>query len=89
MTAQSESAKFELDQWLLLLICVVLACGLIMLTSASISVAENASGSPLFYLRAQLFAVAVGLAAGALVLKIPTSFYERIGPLLVLGAILL
>jgi cell division protein FtsW len=74
----------------LLFVCIVLLCGgLIMLTSASVSLAENATGQPFYYLQQQLLAVFVGLLAGALVLRIPSEFWERVGLVLALLAMLL
>jgi len=75
---------------MLVFVTVLLLCGgLIMLTSASISVAENSAGSPFFYLKQQLLAVVVGLAAGAFMLKVPTEIWERMGFGLVVIAMLL
>ena len=74
----------------LLFVCIVLLCGgLVMLTSASVSLAENTTGQPFYYLQQQLLAVFVGLLGGALVLRIPSDVWERAGLVLALLAMLL
>lgn len=71
------------------LIGLLLSIGLIMLTSASISVAESNTGQPFYYLVQQLLAVGVGLGMAFLMLQIPTDVWERLGPFLVIVAIVL
>jgi len=84
-------ATFDLEHhidWTLVLIVVTLLCfGLVMLTSASISLAERNTGNPLFYLEQQIIAVVIGLAGAALMLRVPTSVWERCALLLVCAAI--
>ena len=91
--SKAVNATFDFDQhidWVLvLLITILLAAGLIMLTSASISLAERNTGNPLFYFQQQLYAVVAGLIGAALMLRIPTSIWERSSLLLVIGAIAL
>ena len=77
------------DWGLVLLTGSLLGIGLIMLTSASMSVAESSTGKPFFYLTQQLLAVGVGLTAAAFVLKVPTESWERAAPLLLILAMLL
>lgn len=86
MSAQT-AAKPRLDRFLLVVASILLAGGLVMLTSASISVAERASGDPFFYLEKQLVAVAVGLVCLLVVIKIPTDIWERAGLLLAIVAL--
>ncbi|MAF84510.1 MAG: putative lipid II flippase FtsW [Gammaproteobacteria bacterium] len=80
-------AVFDIDQhvdWTLVVIVATLLCvGLVMLTSASISLAERNTGNPLFYLEQQLLAVVVGLGGAAFLLWVPTSIWERYALLLV------
>ena len=79
----------ELDRFLLVVAGILLAGGLVMLTSASISVAERTTGNPFFYLEKQLLAVALGLLGLLIVTRIPTSIWERLGLLLAIGAVTL
>jgi cell division protein FtsW len=84
-------STFDLERhidWTLVLIIATLLCfGLVMLTSASISLAERNTGNPLFYLEQQLIAVVIGLAGAALMLRVPTSVWERCALLLVCAAL--
>jgi cell division protein FtsW len=87
MMARLMNADF--DRSFVILVCILLGIGLVMLTSASISVAESGTGQPFFYLVQQLMAVAIGLTAALVVLRVPTDFWEQLAPVLLLIAILL
>lgn len=79
--SRSAPCAFDIDQhvdWTLVLIVATLLCvGLIMLTSASISLAERNTGNPLFYFERQVGAVVIGLIGAAFMLRVPTSVWER------------
>ncbi len=85
--SRSVHAAIDFDQhvdWTLVLIIATLLCvGLVMLTSASISVAERNTGNPFFYVEQQLLAVVIGLVGAAFMLRVPTSVWERFALLLV------
>lgn len=80
--SRAQPAAFDIDRhidWMLVLIVVTLLCfGLVMLTSASISLAERNTGNPLFYFERQLVAVVMGLAGAGFMMRVPTVFWERI-----------
>ena len=57
-----------------------------MLTSASVSLAESTAGEPFYYLKQHVLAVVIGLAAGAVMLKIPPEIWENSGFVFVLMA---
>jgi cell division protein FtsW len=88
MSAQA-AAEEKVDWSLILLIVILLSIGLIMLSSASMSVAEDSTGRPFFYLQQQLFAVCVGLLVAVVMLRIPTEIWEKAGPFLLILAITL
>jgi cell division protein FtsW len=68
----------------------IILLGLVMVTSASISIASQGSGAPFLYLERQLILTLLGAAAAALVFCLRTEQLERASvPLLVLGAALL
>jgi cell division protein FtsW len=87
MSSRAGSSLFDELNWgLITLMLVLLSIGLIMLTSASISMADNSTGRPFYYLIQQLVAVVAGLFVALLILSTPTEYWERLGPLLLLIA---
>lgn len=89
MSARTVPGLRDINWYLLGLLLAMLAFGLIMLTSASISVAENTSGRPFYYLNQQLVAVVIGLALGFVVLRTPTLYWQQAAPLMLLLGLLL
>jgi cell division protein FtsW len=80
----------RIDTVTLALVLAIVLLGLVMVTSASISIASEESGQSFFYLTRQLVLTVVGAAAGALVLSVRTERLERCSmPLLVAAFILL
>ncbi len=68
----------------------LLLFGVVMVTSASMPVAEYKNGDPFYYLYRQGSFAILALLLGAIVMHIPIAFWERVGPiLLVVGVILL
>ena len=78
-----------LDPVLLIVIGCLLCGGLVMLTSASISLAERSTGDPFFYLQRQAFAALAGIGFGWMIWRVPTSTWDRVGPMLALLAFVL
>lgn len=87
LPAAGAPARF--DQLLVLAVAVLLGIGLVMVASASMSLAERSYGSPLYFFWRQASAIAAGLGGTWVMLRIPTSAWERAGPLLVALAFLL
>lgn len=79
MTRPFESSVRQLDMPLICVIGILLCGGLVMLTSASISIAQRNSGDPFFYFERQLIAVCIGLAGAIFMLRVPTHIWERFG----------
>ena len=77
----------HLDMLLLVIIGALLCAGLVLLTSASISLAERNTGNPLFYFERQVVAAFAGLAGAAVMLRIPTSLWERLSLVLMCAAV--
>ena len=74
----------------LMAICLTLVLGgLIVLASASIAVADNATDDPFFYVQRQVVAILLGLAAGAFCLFVPMSVWRSAGPLALFAGLLL
>ncbi len=79
-----------LDWWLLSAAVVLLGFGLVMVSSASMTVGDRLTGSPFFYVYRHLFAISLGLISGYLVFQLPMAQWQKAGPLLVfLGLLLL
>ena len=55
----------------------LLGLGLVMITSASSEVAAVNSGNPLYHMIRHLIYVVLGLGAGAAMLLVPLSFWQR------------
>jgi cell division protein FtsW len=72
------------------LVCAILLLGLVMVTSASSSIASKETGDVFFYLERQLILSLVGCGAAAFVFCLPTRLLERIStPLLIAACVLL
>ena len=82
--------RFPLDMSLLAAAVMLLVVGLVMVASASVSIAERQMNDPLFYLWRQSAFVTLGLLAGFAVLNVRLVYWERLGPwFLLLGLSLL
>jgi cell division protein FtsW len=86
----ASAALVRVDPVMLLLVSAILLLGLVMVTSASISVAAHESGDPFAYLQKQLVLLAAGVALAAAVFAIPISVIERLAmPLLIAAGVML
>ena len=74
------------DQGLLTVAGLILVIGLVMVASASISLADKTSGSPFYYLIRQLLFAGVGAGAGLAMYCLPLSWWQRSGYLLIMLA---
>ncbi|MGH8236994.1 MAG: FtsW/RodA/SpoVE family cell cycle protein, partial [Steroidobacteraceae bacterium] len=81
--------RFAFDSVLLLTVGALLLLGLVMMTSASISIADKQVHEPLHYLERQMVGVALGLICALIAMMIPTSVWERLSLPLLLFAFLL
>ncbi len=79
----------HLDPWLLGCALVLLGLGLVMVSSASITIASRELGQPFYFLYRQLIYIVVGMALGLFMLRVPTAVWERYGMVLILFSILL
>ncbi|MCB1824265.1 MAG: putative lipid II flippase FtsW [Candidatus Competibacteraceae bacterium] len=74
------------DPWILVATVLLLALGLLMVTSASIPLADSKMGQPLYFLIRQSAFIVVGLLAAGVVLQVPLTRWRRAGPLSLLTA---
>ena len=75
----------------LLLICILslLCIGLVMVSSASVSIAEHRSGEPFYFLWRQLVYSAIGIGLASILFFIPMRAWEQTGPVLIVASIFL
>ena len=97
MTARSATFPFparlktslQFDPVLLTIVLTLLFGGFVILASASISVSDNATGDPFFYLERQLVAALIGAIGGFICLFIPMQVWRALGPLMLLAGLAL
>ncbi len=80
------------DQALVWVVVGLLALGLVMVYSASVALPDSprfARYEPTHFLSRHLFAIAVAAVGAAVTLRVPMSVWEKHGPLLFVGAIVL
>ncbi len=82
-------SELKLDPVLLTIALMLLLGGLVILASASISIADDTTGDPFFYVRRQLLAAAIGAVAAGTCLLIPMRVWQGLRLLMLLGAIAL
>jgi cell division protein FtsW len=76
----------RLDPVLLAIVTTLLFGGLIILASASISISDNTTNDPFFYVSRQAIAAMLGGIAGFACLFVPIRFWVSTGPLMLLIA---
>ena len=82
--------NFVFDQTLILSVAGILLLGLVMVTSASIAIADRQMHEPLHYLERQSVGVLLGLIGAIFMMFVPTSIWERLAmPLLLLAFVFL
>lgn len=88
--SNSRPRSYSFDPVLLMTAGSILLLGLVMMTSASITIADRQVHDPLYYLERQGTGVMLGILAAILAMSIPTNVWERVAiPLLVLAFVLL
>jgi cell division protein FtsW len=89
MMRPSARSRLALDPVMIGLTATLLLLGLVMVTSASVTLAAR-DGDPFFFLERQLLFSLVGVGCAAIVLRIPTAAWEKLSlPLLVVSIVLL
>ena len=79
-------SPIQLDPVLLAIVTTLLFGGLVILASASISISDNTTNDPFFYVSRQAIAALIGGAAGFVCLFVPIRFWMSTGPLMLLIA---
>lgn len=81
--------ELQIDTVLLTIVLALLLGGFVILASASISISDNATNNPFFYVQRQLLAAAIGAAAGFVCLFIPMQVWRSLGPFVLFVGFLL
>ena len=76
--------RFAFDPVVVMTTAALLLVGLVMVTSASVTVADRQSGDPFAYLERQMFSALIGVAAAFVMTKLPVEFWEKNGTALLL-----
>jgi cell division protein FtsW len=88
--SSARGGTIRIDAVMLSLVLAIVLLGLVMVTSASISIATQASSEPFLYLERQLLLTAGGALLGALVFCVRLEQLERAAvPLLIIATVLL
>lgn len=81
---------YQFDYWLLGSVLLLLCIGLVMMGSASVSIAEKQYGEPFYYIWRQIAYITFALLLSHIVLHVPTRVWNTISPhLLIAGCALL
>jgi cell division protein FtsW len=84
--SNARQKKLVFDPVLILVTAGIVLLGLVMVTSASISIADRQMHEPLHYLERQSYGLALGVLAAVVMMFIPTGVWERMAmPLLLLA----
>ena len=79
---------FDYDGWLLTIILLLLAIGLIMLASSSLAISEKQFNDPLHYFWRQVIALCIGITCAVITLRLPLRFWQFMSvPMLILGTL--
>lgn len=88
--AHTRPKRFVFDQVLLMGTAAIVLLGLIMMTSASISVADRQMHEPLYYLGRQSIGLSLGALAAVFMMIVPSEVWQRLAmPLLLLAFVFL
>lgn len=84
-----EQREVVIDGWLLVVVAGLVGLGFLMVTSASMPLADRTYGDPFFFVLRHGFALGLALAAGALCFAVPIRAWEQTGVWLFIIATLL
>ncbi len=76
------------DRWLIFTVVSLIVLGLLMVASASIVVSDHQMHQPFYFFYRQLVYLILGILLGSIVIQLDTSFWEKIGGMLLVGTML-
>lgn len=89
MKRAAPEASLPVDLWLVCAVAALVSLGLVMVASASISIAARQDGGGLYYFWRQLAAIGLGTLVGAVVVRTPLATLQRMSTLCLLAAFVL
>lgn len=81
---RSPRGLWNIDIGLVIVVTALICLGLVMVASASVSIAERQTGEPLYYFYRQLLYTGLGVLSMALVYRVRLVFWEKAGIALLL-----
>jgi cell division protein FtsW len=78
--------RLVIDWVLVGAIACLLLIGLVMVTSASLNVAERLTGDPFFHFERQLMSVLLGVTFGSALLFVPITIWQRFAPVILIAS---
>jgi cell division protein FtsW len=88
--SNARQKRFVFDTTLILIVAAIVLLGLVMMTSASISVADRMSHEPFHYFERQSVGLLLGVFAAGIMMLVPTQLWERLAlPLLLVAMLML
>ena len=78
--------RLAVDLVIVTAVFALLLVGLVMVSSASLNVAEKLTGDPFFHFERQLLSVLLGCTIGAAMLVVPISAWKRFAPWLLIAS---
>jgi cell division protein FtsW len=84
-----ERMPFAWDPWTLGLVAALLLLGLVMVTSASMSIAARQLGDPFFFLERQFIFGLAGIALAWMLTRVPAALWDKYSLALLLCALAL
>jgi cell division protein FtsW len=85
--SSAKGGGLHLDAVTIALTAAIVLLGLVMVTSASVSIASQESGQPFYYLERQLLLTLIGIACAVLMFSLRTELLERASPVLLAIAV--
>jgi cell division protein FtsW len=82
-------APAMIDGWLFAAVVLLLCFGLVIVSSASMTVGDRMAGDPFFYVYRHLFAMGLGIIGALVVFQAPMAQWQKAGPMLVFFGLLL
>lgn len=89
-THEKYVTDYQYDGWLIAIAIFILLFGLVVVATASVTIADRNFADPLYYFWRQTTSAVIGIALAIVCLKLPMRFWQNMSlPLLIIGIVLL